>query len=51
MPLPKGTKYRRTAGGMRLAFNKKGEVIEAKNMKTGDTHTQAEFKKDKKKKK
>lgn len=37
-------------GMMRLAFNKAGQVIEAKNMKTGKTHTQAEFKKDRKKK-
>jgi hypothetical protein len=33
-------------GNVRLAFNKKGKVIEAKNMKTGATHTRAEFKAD-----
>lgn len=55
MPLPKGTKYRvkKTKSGkeIRLAFNKKGEVIEAKNLKSGATHTPAEFKADKKKRK
>jgi hypothetical protein len=49
MPLPKGTRYRvkTTKHGkkVRLAF-KNGEVIEAKNIKTGATHTQGEFKKD-----
>lgn len=54
MPLPKGTKYamkKTSKGNIRLAFDKKGDVIEAKNMKTGKKHTQAEFKADKKKKK
>jgi len=41
MPLPSGTRYRmkKTAKGMiRLAFGKgSNKVIEAKNMKTGDT--------------
>jgi hypothetical protein len=53
MPLPKNTKYRVTTKGgkkIRLAFNK-GKVIEAKNLKTGATHTPAEFKKDRKLKK
>ena len=50
MPVPKGTKFRMTESGVRLAFNK-GKVIEAKNMKTGATHTQAEFKEDRKKNK
>lgn len=52
MPVPKGTKYamKKTNKGMvRLAFSG-GKVIEAKNMKTGAKHTQAEFKKDRKKK-
>ena len=38
---PKGKK-------VRLAF-KDGEVVEAKNMKTGETHTEGEFKADRKK--
>ena len=51
MPLGKGVRYRYKKGTkMRLAF-KGGKVIEAKNMKTGKTHTPTEFKKDKKKKK
>ena len=53
MPLPKGTRYRVTEKGdnkIRLAF-KDGEVIEAKNLKTGAKHTRAEFKADKKKRK
>lgn len=49
MPLPKGTKFGVTKSGVRLAFNKKGVVVEAKNLKTGKTHTPAEFKADKKK--
>lgn len=48
MPLPKGTKYRMTKSGERLAFNKAGTVIEAKNMKSGKVHTPAEFKADRK---
>ena len=55
MPLPKGTRIRVTTQGgkkVRLAFKKgTNEVIEAKNLKTGATHTPAEFKKDKAKKK
>lgn len=53
MPLGKNVRYRmkKTSKGMiRLAF-KNGKVIEAKNMKTGDVHTPAEFRKDKKKQK
>jgi hypothetical protein len=51
MPLGPGVKYRYKKGThTRLAF-KNGKVIEAKNMKTGKTHTPAEFKADKKKKK
>jgi hypothetical protein len=53
MPLPKGTRYAvkttKTGKKVRLAF-KGGEVIEAKNLKTGATHTPAEFKRDKKSK-
>jgi hypothetical protein len=48
MPLPKGTKFGVTKSGVRLAF-KGGKVIEAKNMKTGATHTPSEFAADRKK--
>jgi len=51
MPLPKGTRYGMTKSGERLAFNKQGQVIEAKNMKSGKVHTPAEFAADRKKKK
>jgi hypothetical protein len=45
MPIP-GAKYRYKAGTkVRLAFVN-GKVVEAKNMKTGDIHTPAEFKAD-----
>ena len=55
MPLPKGTRVRvkttKTGKKIRLAFKKgTNKVIEAKNLKTGKTHTQAEFKADRKKK-
>ena len=55
MPLPKGTRVRvkttKTGKKIRLAFKKgTNTVIEAKNLKTGKTHTPAEFKADKKKK-
>lgn len=43
MPIP-GARYR-MKNGVRLAF-KAGQVVEAKNMKTGATHTPEEFKKD-----
>ena len=47
MPLPKGTRYRvkttKSGEKVRLAF-KDNKVIEAKNLKTGETHTQKEFK-------
>lgn len=52
MPLPKSTHYavkKTSKGNVRLAFNSKGQVIEAKNLKTGKKHTQAEFKADRKK--
>ena len=53
MPLGKDIKYamkKTSKGYVRLAF-KKGKVVEAKNMKTGKTHTPAEFAADKKKSK
>lgn len=53
MPLGKGVRYRVTTRGgkkVRLAF-KNGKVVEAKNLKTGKTHTQEEFKKDRKRRK
>ncbi len=50
MPIP-GARFRvKTMKGgdkVRLAF-KDGEVVEAKNLKTGAMHTQAEFARDKK---
>lgn len=52
--LPKSTRYavkKTSKGNVRLAFDKKGKVIEAKNLKTGKTHTPAEFKADAKKRK
>jgi len=51
MPL-RGVKYRVTQtskGPVRLAFNKQGDVVEAKNLKTGALHTPAEFAADRKK--
>lgn len=49
MPLGPGIKYRFKPGGkVRLAF-KGNQVVEAKNVKTGATHTPAEFAADKKK--
>ncbi len=53
MPLGQDIKYRvkqTSKGPVRLAF-KGDEVVEAKNLKTKKTHTPAEFKSDKKKKK
>lgn len=54
MPLPKGTRYAtttKTGKKIRLAFAKGAprhgaEPIEAKNLKTGATHTPAEFARD-----
>lgn len=46
MPLGKGVRYR-MKDGVRLAF-KGDRVVEAKNMKTGATHTLAEFARDRK---
>lgn len=51
MPIKGNVRYamKKTKKGMvRLAF-KDGEVVEAKNMKTGATHTPSEFMKDKQK--
>ena len=54
MPLPTGTRFRMTTRKgtkIRLAFRKgTTQVIEAKNMMTGATHTMAEFPKDRKRK-
>lgn len=50
MPLNSGGKYRYAKGGkIRLHFNRNGVVDEAKNPKTGATHTPAEFAADRKK--
>lgn len=53
MPLPPGTRYRvettKTGQKIRLAFLQ-GNVIEAKNLGSGATHTPAEFKADRKRK-
>ena len=49
MPLPKGTRFRvkhTSKGPVRLAFRGKSKVIESKNLKTGATHTSAEFQAD-----
>jgi hypothetical protein len=54
MPLGKGVRYRvkttKSGKEIRLAF-KGGKVIEAKNLKTGATHTPSEFEADRKRKK
>ena len=47
-PLPAGTRYRvkttKSGKKVRLAFKKgTNTVLEAKNLKTGETHTPAEF--------
>ena len=50
MPLGPGIRYRVTTKGgkkVRLAF-RGNEVVEAKNLKSGKTHTPAEFQADKK---
>lgn len=50
MPLGPGVRYRYAPGGkVRLAF-KGNQVVEAKNVKTGATHTPAEFAADRKRK-
>jgi hypothetical protein len=53
MPLKGNVRYRVTHRGgqpVRLAFRGpgKGQVVEAKNLKTGDTHTPKEFAAEKK---
>jgi len=49
MPIP-GARYRvkttKSGKKVRLAFKGKGKVVEAKNLKTGATHTPKEFEKD-----
>jgi hypothetical protein len=50
MPLGPGVRYRFAPNGVRLAF-RGSRVIEAKNVKTGATHTPAEFVADRKKRK
>ena len=49
----KGVRYRvkttKSGKKVRLAFKGKGKVVEAKNLKTGATHTPAEFAKDRRK--
>ena len=50
MPIPGGGRYR-MEDGVRLHFTKAGVVDEAKNMQTGATHTPAEFRADRKRKK
>ena len=53
MPLPEKTRYRvkttNTGKKVRLAFLGPRTVIEAKNLKTGATHTPAEFAADRRK--
>ena len=46
MPVAAGGHYRMGAHGIRLHYTKAGKVDETKNMKTGATHTPAEFKAD-----
>lgn len=51
MPVPEGARFRVMHKGghkMRLAFMG-NKVVEAKNLKTGATHTPAEFARDRKK--
>ena len=47
MPVGPG-RYRTTPSGVRLHFTPGGTVNEAKNLKTGATHTPAEFRADRK---
>ena len=44
--MPVGAGRYRMKNGVRLHFTPSGRVNEAKNMKTGATHTPAEFEKD-----
>jgi hypothetical protein len=51
MPVPKGGRYRTVEtpkGPVRLHFDKGGAVNEAKNLKTGATHSPKEFAADRK---
>ena len=52
MPLGPGIRYRvkttSTGKKVRLAFKGKKKVVEAKNLKTGETHTEKEFREDEK---
>ena len=52
MPVPKGTTYRmrpmKGGGFERIGFSPGGKVVETKNMKSGATHSAAEFKADRK---
>lgn len=51
MPVPAGARFRivtREGQKIRLAFVGKGTVVEAKNLRTGATHTPSEFKADRK---
>jgi len=51
MPLGKGVRYRvkqTSKGPVRLAFKGPGTVVEAKNLKSGATHTPQEFAADRK---
>ena len=54
MPI-KGARYRvitsKSGEKVRLAFKGKEKVVEAKNLKTGATHTPAEFSAERKRKK
>jgi hypothetical protein len=47
MPVGKG-RYRVTPSGVRLHITPSGQVNEAKSLKSGKTHTPAEFKADRK---
>ena len=49
MPIPDGARYRVVKRGgqkIRVAFVGKGRGVEAKNLRTGATHTPADFKAD-----
>lgn len=53
MPLGKNIRFRVTNKGgkkIRLAFDKGGNVVEAKNLQSGATHTPKEFARDRKRK-
>lgn len=50
MPLGPGVRYRvkttKSGKKVRLAFKGKGKVVEAKNLKSGATHTPSEFRRE-----